>query len=404
MSDQQQVIGALAEPFQNAMPALMAPFEERATMPINKFLDAFFPYLNVWLDRLSIGAAEVLRSRSVQANIRGTTTKALAQMIRNEVFEPLDAISASYAEECKKTLQRCDFHYSEAAATNVAGDSLQGALTGRVIGGFSSSGTLLATLGGIGAGNLALARSAQSLSAASDALHSLGPLAVSKVQHILAAIPATIGPYLDYGMTQTFGAEVDFSLIRSETDRLTDTIRETTRRLADQLTEMQQAAAEEAKVRRRQARLHAETAKRERSGSGYIWSGIILMVFAGLGFMTALADGDADTWIVVALFGGAGLWCYQVGQKKKQPVQLTNSKAMPQMLLPEPAASVQEPRRPLPPATSSGTDIYIFSENTNQGPYSPKLVRQMVDNGFVSEDALYWDTKSSEWRPVGELL
>src|SRR5258706_3013737 len=118
------------------------------------------------------------------------------------------------------------------------------------------------------------------------------------------------------------------------------------------------------------------------------------LVFAGLAFYLNQGGGGVAFGAHVGGFlAGLGL----VGLIKLFPQKQSQPKCGPMRVhLP---AKIPAPAKPL---TETPT-IYLYDAEAQSGPFDLFQIQQMVSQGAVTSQALYWSEGMTEWRSISEL-
>jgi len=179
------------------------------------FLERFFEYADKFADRCCLDMADEIRTFTEVDRVRATTSKALAREIRAEVFEELDSILCSCAEDRELIKSEAARRIDKAEDVSVAGAAVVGGAVGRVAG------------GAIGAGLGALSSAAHAMSTQTNLRTEAKVILASRLtsveKHIIAylfALPRAAILLLDFGASKSFGASVDLQLVRATGERL----------------------------------------------------------------------------------------------------------------------------------------------------------------------------------------
>jgi len=122
------------------------------------------------------------------------------------------------------------------------------------------------------------------------------------------------------------------------------------------------------------------------------------LVFTALSFYLDNAGGGVAFGAHVGGFvGGLGL----IGLHKLLPPKEATAKSAPMRVhLPKAAATLA----PAPVQTQTASaSIYLYVQDTQYGPYDLMQIQQMLAEGAISGDALYWSEGMTEWRAAAEL-
>jgi len=47
--------------------------------------------------------------------------------------------------------------------------------------------------------------------------------------------------------------------------------------------------------------------------------------------------------------------------------------------------------------------IYLFENDTQSGPFTPRQLNEMLAAGYISAETLYWQNGMEDWRSINEL-
>lgn len=93
--------------------------------------------------------------------------------------------------------------------------------------------------------------------------------------------------------------------------------------------------------------------------------------------------------------------------KKFLPLQSEEDEEEPEPVVPATTRRVQGPIRvqlkPAAVALAETPSIHLFIDQQQAGPYTPSQVRQMLVEGAIPLDALYWQEGMEDWRTAEEL-